>query len=347
MRRIAVSCLKGGSSKSTTATSVAVGLARRGYRVLLGDCDAQHNATWILNRGRGATGPTMAEVLLRQADAVEAIRPSAVPGLDLLPATSALGAVNVQLAQELSRDTRLRSALGTIQDAYDFAIMDTAPAFGPLLANVLVWAREVVVPADPGVFAMLGLVELQGVIDEVAEVYGNTTLHLAGLILTRISKNNVHRDVERQLRETFGDRVFRATIPLSTKVEESHTRAMTVLEHAPKSPAAAAYEALVEEIVSHGSRAKDGSRDHAERCAGADPAAQAGTPAGTGARGRRGRAEGPGGEPGPERIPAAGHADRQADQGTDGLPGRRPVRADPGPGPPPRPDDLGLHRRVT
>ena len=150
--------------------------------------------------------------------------------------------------------------------------MDTAPAFGPLLANVLVWAREVIVPADPGVFAMLGLVELQGVIEEVAEVYGNTSLHVSGMVLTRLSKNNVHRDVERQLREAYGDKVYRATIPLSAKVEESHTRAMTVLEHAPKSPAAAAYDALIEEIISYG-RAKDGRREHAVRGVGASPAA--------------------------------------------------------------------------
>lgn len=272
MRRIAVSCLKGGSSKSTTATTLAVGLARRGHRVLVGDCDAQHNATWILNRGRGADGPTMADVLLRQAAAAEAIRPSVVPGVDLLPATRELGAVNVRLAQELSRDTRLRSALAPAGDAYDFALVDTAPAFGPLLANVLVWADEVIVPADPGVFAVLGLVELQGVIDEVAEVYGNRSLHVAGLLLTRLAKNNVHRDVERQVRDAYGDRVYRATIPLSSKVEEAHTRAMTVLEHAPRSPAALAYEALVEEVVSDG-RAKDGGREPSERGPGAGAAA--------------------------------------------------------------------------
>lgn len=272
MRRIAVACLKGGSSKSTTATTVAVGLAQRGHRVLVGDCDAQHNATWILNRGQGADGPTMAEVLLRQADARDAIRPSAIENLDLLPATSSLGAVNVQLAQELSRDTRLRSALATIESQYDFAIMDTAPAFGPLLANVLVWATEVIVPADPGVFAMLGLVELQEVIDEVAEVYGNTGLHVAGMVLTRLSKNNVHRDVERQLRDAYGAKVFASTIPLSAKVEEGHTRALTVLEHAPRSPAAAAYQALIEEILHHG-RAKDGSRESSVRSVGANPAA--------------------------------------------------------------------------
>lgn len=272
MRRIAIACLKGGSSKSTTATSVAVGLARRGNRVLVVDTDAQANATWLLTGGQGADDPTIADVLTRRADAVDAIRPSVVPGLDLLPAASSLGAVNVALAQELSRDTRLRSALASLDDAYDYAIADTAPTFTTLLANVLVWASEIIVPADPGVFAVLGLVELQGVVEEVREAYGNAGLHLAGLVLTRLARNNVHKDVERNLRESYGDRVFRSTIPLSTVVEQAHTRAQTVMQFAPKSPAAVAYDALVEEIISYG-REKDRSRGLPQRRPGASPAA--------------------------------------------------------------------------
>lgn len=273
MRRIAIACLKGGSSKSTTATSVAVGLARRGHRVLVIDTDAQANATWLLTGGQGADDPTVADVLARRCDAADAIRPSTVPGLDLLPASSALGAVNVSLAQELSRDTRLRSALASLDDAYDFAIADTAPTFTTLLANVLVWATEIIVPADPGVFAVLGLVELQGVVEEVREAYGNSGLHLAGLVLTRLSKNNVHRDVERQLRESYGEAVFRSTIPLSTVVEQAHTRAQTVMQFAPKSPAAVAYDALTEEVINYGQRAKDRGRELPGRRAGASPAA--------------------------------------------------------------------------
>jgi len=274
MRRIAITNLKGGSSKSTTATSVAVGLARRGHRVLVIDADAQANATWLLTGGRGAgEAPTVAEVLSRQASASDAIRPTTVPGLDLMPATSALGAVNVALAQELSRDTRLRSALAQLDDDYDFAIADTAPTFTTLLANVLVWASEIIVPADPGVFAVLGLVELQGVVEEVREAYGNTDLHLAGLVLTRLARNNVHRDVEKGLRDSYGDRVFRSTIPLSTVVEQAHTRAQTVMQFAPKSPAAVAYDALIEEIISYGRAEKDGRGVVTGKRPGASPAA--------------------------------------------------------------------------
>ena len=272
MRRIAVACLKGGSSKSTTATSVAVGLARRGKRVLVVDCDASANTSWLLTAGQGGDSPTLAEVLTRQASAIEAIRPTAVDGLDLLPAASSLGAVNVALAQELSRDTRLRSGLAPIEGFYDYVIADTAPSFSTILANVLVWAGEIIVPADPGVFAVLGLVELQGVVEEVREAYGNAELHLAGIVLTRMARNNVHKDIERSLRESYGDRVFRTTIPSSTVVEQAHTRARTVMEFAPKSPAAVAYDALVEEIIDYGG-SKNRSGQLSRRGPGTSPAA--------------------------------------------------------------------------
>ena len=265
MRRIAVICFKGGVGKTTTAVSVAAGLARRGRRVLLVDADSQANATWILLGGRGAEPPTLADVLMRRCDAEDAIRPTRLDNLALLPAEAALGGVNVALALELGRDTRLRSALASVDGAYDFVILDTGPTFTTLLANALVYAAEVFVPADPGIFAMLGLVELEATLGEVREAYGNDELHLAGLVLARVARSNVARDVEAGLRERFGDRVFRSVVPMSTKVEEAHSRGLTVLEYAPKSPAAVAYEALVGEIIGDGERVTKGWRGPASR----------------------------------------------------------------------------------
>lgn len=252
MRRIAFVCLKGGTGKTTTTTAVAVGLARRGKRVLVIDADQQSNATWTLSGGQEADAPTLAAVLTRQAAAIEAIRPTTTPGVDLIPADGSLGAVNVQLAQELGRDTRLRSAMETADAPYDAVLIDTAPQFTTILANVLVYASEVIVPVDAGLYAMLGLVELQGVVDEVREVYRNDALRISGLVLTRTSRNNVSRDVETELRARFGERVFKATIPQSSKVEEAVTNGRTVMTHAPKSAAALAYDQLIEEILSNG-----------------------------------------------------------------------------------------------
>ena len=256
MRRIAMVCEKGGSGKTTTATAVAVGLARRGRRTLLIDADQQANASWTLMGGQGADAPTLGSVLMRQSSAAEAIRPTPTPGLDLLPADTAMGGVNVALAQELGRDTRLRSAMAPIEGRYDYVLVDTGPTFTTILANVLVYAAEVVVPLDPGVFAMLGLVQLQATIAEVREAYGNDALRLAGLVLTKVSRNNVARDVEAELRSRFGALVFGVTIPVRAKIEEAHTHGQTVMEYAPRSAGALAYAQLVEEIE-HG-RAKGG-----------------------------------------------------------------------------------------
>lgn len=255
MRRIAVTNQKGGSGKTTTATALAVGLALRGRRTLLVDLDGQANATWTLLGGQGAEGPTLAEVLLRDATAVEAIRPTTVEGLDLLPADGSLNGVNVALVQELGRDTRLRAALAPIDDRWDVAVFDTGPALNSVMANALVAAGEVVVPVDPGVYAMLGLVALQDTIAEVRDAYG-TDLQLRGLLLTRVQRNNVHRDVEAELRARFGKLVFEATIPMSAMVEAAATRGLTVMTHAARSPAALAYGRLIEEI-DHVERAKD------------------------------------------------------------------------------------------
>ena len=248
MRRIAMANLKGGVGKSSTATALAVGLARRGRRTLLVDCDPSGNASWTLLGGQEAEGPTLAAVLTRQASADEAIRPTPTPGLDLLPADASLGGVNVLLAQELGRDTRLRSSLDGIEGRYQYVLLDTGPTLTTLLANALVYAEEVIVPLDPGVYAVLGLVELERIIAEVREAY-NPRLRLAGLVLTKVARNTVARDVEAELRAKYGDAVFKAVVPASVSVEAAHSRGLTVLDFAPKSAPALAYAQLVEELT--------------------------------------------------------------------------------------------------
>jgi chromosome partitioning protein len=178
-------------------------------------------------------------VLTREASVVEAIRPTTAPGLDVLPADAGLGGVNVRLAQELGRDTRLRAALAAVDGAYCFVIIDTGPSLTTLLVNALVAVEEVFVPVDMGVYAVLGLVELERIVGEIREAY-NPALRLAGLVLTKCQRSNVCRDVEAALRGRYGPAVFTTTVPLSAKVEEAHSRGLTVVDHAPRSAPALA-----------------------------------------------------------------------------------------------------------
>jgi chromosome partitioning protein len=258
MRRIALVSLKGGVGKTASATALAVGLAQRGRRTLLIDADQQANATWTILGGQGSAPPTLASVLTKQVSAVDAIRETSTPGLDLLPADATLGGVNVELAQVVGRDTRLRSALASIEGRYDFVLIDTGPQLTTVLVNVLVYVDEVIAPVDAGVYAMLGLVQLEEAIVEVREAYGNDALRLAGLLLTKVSRNNVARDVEAELRTRFDKLVYKAVVPLSAKIEEAHSRGTTVLTHAPKSTGALAYDQFVEEVINGGRTQKRG-----------------------------------------------------------------------------------------
>src|SRR3954451_10497460 len=166
MRRIVLASHKGGSAKSTSATCLAVGLASRGERVLLVDCDGQSNATWTVTGGQPVDPPTLSSVLMRRVAAEDAIRPTPIPDLDLLPADPSLSGVNVALVQELGRDTRLRSAMAPLEGRWDFVVLDTAPSVTTILANALVYAEEVIVPVDVGIYGVLGLVQLQETIEE-------------------------------------------------------------------------------------------------------------------------------------------------------------------------------------
>jgi chromosome partitioning protein len=272
MRSLAVMGEKGGTAKSTTVINVAAALAKRGHKVLAIDADSQASITMVLLMGRGPSPPTLADVLLERADAMDAIRPTGSRRLSLLPADGNLADVNVALAAEVGRERRLRLAMEGVADDYDFVIVDTGPARSLVNVNVMNFAGEILAPIEPGIFALAGLGKVQDAIGEVAKYLDNRTLRLSGLLLTRCRNDNVSRDAERQLRETFGRLVYGTTVPASVKVEEANARFLPVIDYAPRSPAATAYQSLTEEII-HGQRAQDRAGQRADEPVAADDAA--------------------------------------------------------------------------
>lgn len=254
MRVLAWCNAKGGAAKSSSAINTAVALAKSGRRVLLIDLDPQANASLVMLRGEPAGPPSVAAVLMGEADAADAIRPTPTPDLDILPAAADLADANVALASAIGRETRLRTALAGLD--YDAVVIDTPPTLSLLVVNALVAADEVLIPVEPSLFAMQGLGSLQSAIEDVRRYLGNPGLKIGGILLARTRNDNVSRDVEAQLREAFGPLVFKATVPTSVKVEEAHGRFMSVIDFAPRSPGAKAYLALAEEIIANGREAK-------------------------------------------------------------------------------------------
>jgi chromosome partitioning protein len=269
MRSIAWISEKGGTAKTTSAINSAVGLAKLGSRVLLIDTDPQANASLVLLEGEPAAAPTLAAVLLGDADAADAIRPTRTDRLDILPADVSLADASVALGGMIGREARLRAAMDGAGDGYDYIIIDTSPTRSVLTINVLTFASDVLIPVEPGLFSLSGLGQLQAAIEDVRRYLGNPGLRIAGLVLTRTRNDGVSRDVEARLREAFGELVYRTSVPTSVKVEEAHGRFLSVLDYAPRSTGAKAYESLVAEIVIHG-RAQIGAGTAADGTPAAD-----------------------------------------------------------------------------
>jgi chromosome partitioning protein len=259
-RRLAVVNHKGGTGKTTTALALAVGMARslRKGHILVIDADSQANASMTLLDGRASEKPTLTEVLLEEdVDAKDAIRPSRHPRIHIIPADASLADCTVWLADQIGREQRLRTALQGIGEAYEAIIIDAPPALSLISVNVLHAVTELVVPVDAGIYSVMGLGRLQETVEKVRRHLAHPDLSIVTLVLTRVMKNQATRELEAQLRETYGKLVAAAVIPYSTQVEIAAAHHRTILEWAPRSPAAAAYEALVEEVMSHGRKKRN------------------------------------------------------------------------------------------
>jgi chromosome partitioning protein len=263
MRSIACLSFKGGTGKSTTALALSVGIVQRlpDARLLLVDNDPQSNATLIMLDGKPADEPTLADVLLDQADVTEAIRKTRIDRLDLLPADRRLADCTSVLAEvELGKERRLSRALKSIENEYDFCIVDSPGQWSLLAVNILQAVDDVICPIELGAFGIAGLERLQETVDRVRDFLQHPKLAIISCLITRVTKNRVATALEQRLRTAHKGLISQAVIPASFAVEEAHDAYRTIMEWAPRSAVAKAYGELVTEVLGHERKSRNARR---------------------------------------------------------------------------------------
>jgi chromosome partitioning protein len=247
----AIANQKGGVGKTTTAVNVAACIAEAGYRTLLVDMDAQANATVGLGLPKNLH-PNAYDVLAGAATASDAIVPSGIEGLSLLPAHPDLAGASMELPRQPGSETRLRDALADVREDFAFTLLDCPPSLGPLTVNALVAADRVIVPVQTEYFALEGLA---GLLDTLGLVQRelNPRLAVAGMLLTmHDGRTRLSRDVEREVRQHFPDLVFDTVIPRNIRVGEAPSFGLPVIHHDPHSAGAGAYFELAKEVAARG-----------------------------------------------------------------------------------------------
>ena len=246
---VALANQKGGVGKSTTAINLAASLAFQEQRVLLIDLDPQGNATSGLGIDRGSIDISIYDVLLKESPLEDAIEPTSVRNLFVVPATIDLAGAEIELVSMFSRETRLKVAIEELEDDFDIVLIDCPPSLGLLTVNALTAAQEVMIPIQCEYYALEGLSQLLRNVDLVKSNL-NPRLKVEGVVLTMYDgRTKLSREVAEQVREYFGDVAFRAVIPRSVRLSEAPSYGEPIEAFDPMSRGAIAYRQLGREFL--------------------------------------------------------------------------------------------------
>jgi chromosome partitioning protein len=249
-KAVAIFNQKGGVGKTTTNINLAACLALKGKKILIIDIDPQGNTTSGVGISKKGLVKTMYEVLINDGlEPTDAIIPTRVKNLDIIPASVQLAGAEIELIQLEGREKRLKKALDKIKGNYDYIFIDCPPSLGLLTINSLTAVDSVLIPIQCEFYALEGVSQLMSTVELVKKSL-NIALEIQGVILSMFDgRTNLSIQVVEEVKKYFKEKVYTTVIPRNIRLAEAPSFGLPIMEYDPKSKGAEAYAEFAEEFL--------------------------------------------------------------------------------------------------
>lgn len=246
---IALANQKGGVGKTTSAVNIAAAVGAKGKRALLIDCDPQGNSSSGVGINKKNMRLSTYDVLISRAGAESVIIETGYKNLWIMPANITLAGAEFELVTADGRESRLRDALASVRDSFDYVFIDCPPSLGILTVNALVAADGVIIPMQCEYYALEGLSQLMITIKQVKKLY-NPTLEITGILITMYNgRLNLSLQVMDELKKYYAGKLFSTTILRNVRLSEAPGFGMPIMYFDKYSKGSVAYEAVADEIT--------------------------------------------------------------------------------------------------